>query len=94
MCTVTFLPLENNDFILTSNRDVPFARKKAEAPKIYVEDEVEITYPKDGDAGGTWIGASAKNRLICLLNGGFYYHTSRSNYKKKPRVDSERIIKN
>ncbi len=74
MCTVTYLPVRNNGFILTSSRDVPFAREQALHPKKYNEDDVEITYPKDGRAGGTWIGTSSKKRLICLLNGGFENH--------------------
>lgn len=82
MCTVTYLPLSDHNFILTSNRDVPFNREKASAPQTYIEDGVQLTYPKDGKAGGTWIGFSDKKRLICLLNGGFDYHTSRSYYRK------------
>jgi hypothetical protein len=83
MCTVTYIPINKTDFILTSSRDVPFAREKALFPKKYVEDEIEITYPKDGRASGTWIGHSSKNRLICLLNGGFknHYLTVKSNIK-------------
>jgi len=82
MCTVTYIPLEKNDFVLTSSRDVPFARERASHPKKYIEESIEMYYPKDGKAGGTWIGVSTKNRLICLLNGGFHYHTSRVSYKK------------
>jgi len=82
MCTVTFLPLSDTDFILTSSRDVPFSRKKALAPQKYIEDSVELIYPKDGEAGGTWIGTSSKNRLICLLNGGYKKHTSKESYRK------------
>jgi hypothetical protein len=82
MCTVTYLPTGKNEFILTSNRDVPYTREKANEPQVYKEEGVALNYPKDGEAGGTWIGTSSKNRLICLLNGGFYYHTSRSTYKK------------
>lgn len=74
MCTVTFIPTKDNNFILTSSRDVPFSREKALFPQEYVEDNVAITYPKDGRAGGTWIGHSNKKRLICLLNGGFKNH--------------------
>jgi len=74
MCTVTYIPTSENNFILTSSRDVPFARKKALFPKEYLDDKVDITYPKDGEASGTWIGHSAKKRLICLLNGGFKNH--------------------
>jgi len=74
MCTVTYIPTTKNNFILTSSRDVPFSREKALFPKKYKEDSTEVTYPKDGKAGGTWIGHSDKKRLICLLNGGFKNH--------------------
>jgi len=86
MCTVTYIPTTKNNFILTSSRDVPFAREKALFPKKYKEDNIEITYPKDGRAGGTWIGHSEKKRLICLLNGGFENHylitDSNTKYRK------------
>ena len=81
MCTVTYLPLENQKFILTSNRDVGYKRQKALAPQKYIEDGVELFYPKDGKAGGTWIGTSSKNRTLCLLNGGFVNHKSGGYYK-------------
>ena len=83
MCTVTYIPISKNSFILTSSRDVPFIRKKALFPKRYLDKNVEIVYPKDKKAGGTWIGYSSKKRLICLLNGGFenHYSTIKSNTK-------------
>jgi hypothetical protein len=93
MCTVTYLPLNTSDFILTSNRDVPFVREKAMYPKKYIEDGVELYYPKDRKAGGTWIGTSSKNRLICLLNGGFEYHTSRISYKKSRGIIVKDLLK-
>ncbi len=93
MCTVTYLPLGNSDFILTSNRDIPFSRKSAEHPQMSIEDGVELWYPKDGKAGGTWIGVSDKNRLICLLNGGFEYHTSRVVYKKSRGLIVKELLK-
>ena len=93
MCTVTYIPLGNSDFMLTSSRDIPFAREKAEHPKKEVEDGVELYYPKDGKAGGTWIGASSKNRLICLLNGGFVYHTSRASYAKSRGLIVKELLK-
>jgi len=93
MCTVTYIPLGKSDFILTSSRDVPFAREKALYPKKYIEDGVEIYYPKDGKAGGTWIGTSSKSRLICLLNGGFEYHTSRFKYKKSRGLIVKELLK-
>lgn len=93
MCTVSYLPLENDGFILTSSRDVSYARKRATLPKKKEEDGVELNYPKDGEAGGTWIGTSSKNRLICLLNGGFYYHTSRATYKKSRGLIVKELLK-
>jgi len=93
MCTVTYIPLGKSDFILTSSRDIPFSREKAEHPKKMVEDGVELYYPKDGKAGGTWIGTSAKKRLICLLNGGFVYHTSRISYAKSRGLIVKELLK-
>ena len=89
MCTVTYLPLANNNFILTSNRDETPLRKTI-PPNIYIEKGVELTYPKDEFAGGTWIGKSNKNRLVCLLNGGFTKHTRNSYYKMSRGI----IVKN
>jgi len=93
MCTVTYLPLSETDFILTSNRDVPFAREKALTPKTYIEDGVKMTYPKDGKAGGTWLGLSDIKRLICLLNGGFEYHTSRNSYRMSRGIILKALLK-
>lgn len=93
MCTVTYIPINKTDFILTSSRDVPFAREKALHPKKYVEDKVEITYPKDGRASGTWIGHSSKNRLICLLNGGFENHVSEKSYRKSRGIIVKDLLK-
>ena len=92
MCTVTYIPTTKNNFILTSSRDVPFVREKALFPKKYKEDNIEITYPKDGRAGGTWIGYSEKNRLICLLNGGFKNHYLTTDIKIKYRKSRGIIV--
>ena len=83
MCTVTYLPSGKNGFILTSNRDESPLRKTI-PPKEYIENGVKITYPKDELAGGTWIGVSENNRLVCLLNGGFTKH-KRSNFYRLSR---------
>ncbi len=82
MCTVTFLPLADEGFVLTSNRDVGFKREKALNPATYIESAVSLHYPKDGKAGGTWIGTSRNSRLICLLNGGFSNHKRKASYPK------------
>lgn len=92
MCTVTYLPLGNNDFILTSNRDED-PKRKTIAPQKYIEDGVELTYPKDEIAGGTWIGLSDKQRLICLLNGGFTKHIRANSYKMSRGVIVKELLK-
>ena len=81
MCTLTYLPLENGDFIVTSNRDERPSRATL-APETYKEDGVLLTYPKDVVAGGTWIGTSSLKRLVCLLNGGFKAHKREAEYSK------------
>ncbi|WP_347172582.1 NRDE family protein [Polaribacter uvawellassae] len=92
MCTVTYLPIGDSDFILTSNRDEQPSRKTI-APKEYVEDGVKLTYPKDELAGGTWIGLSDKNRLVCLLNGGFEIHEREALYKMSRGIIVKAILK-
>ncbi len=82
MCTVTFLPLPDHGFVLTSSRDVGYQREKALYPAAYKEQGVSLYYPKDGKAEGTWIGTSRNNRLICLLNGGFENHKRAASYPK------------
>lgn len=82
MCTVTLLPnsVKKNGFILTSNRDEA-AEREAIPPDFYSENEIKMLYPRDKLAGGTWIGLSEQNRLICLLNGEFKPHIRESSYR-------------
>lgn len=91
MCTVTYLPLRNNNFILTSNRDESPIRKTI-SPKKYDENGVKLIYPKDELAGGTWIGLSEKKRLVCLLNGGFTKHTRNQYYRLSRGVIVKEIL--
>ncbi|WP_299156858.1 NRDE family protein [uncultured Tenacibaculum sp.] len=92
MCTVTYLPLGNNDFILTSNRDED-PKRRTIPPKEYNEEGVKLRYPKDALAGGTWIGLSEKDRLICLLNGGFTKHVRETFYKMSRGVIVKELLK-
>ena len=92
MCTVTYIPLGKNDFILTSNRDETPLRETI-SPKEYIEDGIALTYPKDKVAGGTWIGLSEKKRLVCLLNGGFKIHKRADSYKMSRGVVVKKILK-
>ncbi len=81
MCTVTYLPLKDKNFILTSNRDEGVKRKPALMPAEYEVNGKKIIFPKDGEAGGTWIGISETNRLICLMNGAFVRHERHLPYR-------------
>ena len=91
MCTVSFIYRGNKDFMLISNRDEAVNRKTT-PPKEYVDNGVSLAYPKDAVAGGTWIGASSKNRLLCLLNGAFVKHNRKSSYKKSRGVIVKELL--
>lgn len=92
MCTVTFLPLDKNGFILTSNRDESALRETI-PPNNYEENGVKMYFPKDKLAGGTWIGTSSKKRLVCVLNGAFSNHKKKKSYKKSRGVIAKEILK-
>lgn len=83
MCTITFIPDNNkrNAFFVTSNRDES-KNRPAKMPQIYTEYNAQLFYPKDERAGGTWIGASNRKRLICLMNGAFSRHEHKLKYRK------------
>jgi uncharacterized protein with NRDE domain len=82
MCTVTFLPYGVNSFILTSNRDEKSARLKAMPPRKFKINRHSVFYPKDLEAGGTWIATGSNNYTVCLLNGAYVKHPYRPPYKK------------
>ncbi len=85
MCTVTLIPTQENNFILTSNRDEVVNRKTL-LPEFYKINETRMLFPKDAVAGGTWIGVSDKNTMICLLNGGFEIHERQVSYRQSRGV--------
>ena len=80
MCTVTIAPIKNNGFVLTSNRDEAPDRISL-VPEVYKINETRLLFPKDVLSGGTWIGVSDKNRLICVLNGGYEWHERKETYR-------------
>jgi len=92
MCTVTFIPKSNNDFILTSNRDEAPGRETF-PPEIYEENGVKLLYPKDAVAGGTWIGVSEKKRTVTLMNGGFVAHEHKPFYRMSRGVVVKDLLK-
>lgn len=92
MCTISFIPKPNHDFILTSNRDESPGRETF-APTIYTEEGIKLAYPKDAVAGGTWIGVSEKCRVVCLMNGGFVPHKRKPYYGKSRGVVVKDFLK-
>lgn len=75
------MPLNSDQFILTSNRDERIARL-ASSPVTEVIGDTKVIFPKDMEAGGTWIAAGDNGRICCLLNGAYVSHKRKSNYAK------------
>ncbi|WP_347924522.1 NRDE family protein [Pontimicrobium sp. SW4] len=80
MCTVTLIPRGTNDFVLTSNRDEAPDRTTL-SPDFYEVNNTKLLFPKDEVAGGSWIGVSEKQRVLCVLNGGFEMHERKVSYR-------------
>ena len=78
MCTVTYLPLGDNEFCLTSNRDEAPGRQPLD---LFYDEVTKLLYPKEPKHGGSWIAASSDNRLVCLLNGAFQKHKHEPPYR-------------
>lgn len=70
MCTVTYIPKENGEFILTQNRDEDIKRAIATPPIEKIINGHKHLFPIDPQGGGTWIGISESGRIASLLNGG------------------------
>ncbi len=81
MCTVTFIPAKDKYYI-TSNRDEKSLRRQALAPKSYIHNNRAIIYPKDADAGGTWVAMQDNGNAAVLLNGAFVKHLPLPPYNK------------
>jgi len=80
MCTVSFIPVRDN-FVITSNRDEKTIRKNAIRPGLSIYNGRKLFYPKDGDAGGTWIVMKENGDAAVLLNGAFICHTAEPPYR-------------
>lgn len=80
MCTVTYIPTDKG-FYFTSSRDERASRETI-PPVKYNMNGIELVYPKDELAGGTWIASSLTGKTACLLNGAFVNHQKRSDYIK------------
>ena len=66
MCTVSCI-INNNQIILTSNRDIPIDRTHSIPPKIYIENKINVLMPLDPKGNGSWIGTTS-HLIACILN--------------------------
>lgn len=80
MCIVTYIPRKSS-FILSSSRDESIDRPTLK-PEFYNYGSEKLVYPKDGLANGTWIAASVRKKIACLLNGAFGKHDRLQKYSK------------
>lgn len=80
MCTVSYIPLKKNGFLLTSNRDEAVNRATVIFPSTLTTNKSTVYFPKDGLAGGSWIACS-ENLTACLLNGAYLKHERAASYK-------------
>ncbi|MDB5284433.1 MAG: hypothetical protein JWO06_3508, partial [Bacteroidota bacterium] len=76
-----YLPLKEG-FLITSNRDERLLRKAAGKPELARTSTTQLLFPRDGEAGGTWIATSENGRTVCLLNGAFLPHRHQPPYRK------------
>jgi uncharacterized protein with NRDE domain len=81
MCTVTFIPAKDKVFI-THNRDEKSVRSKAIPPKEYAVNGHKLLFPRDSQAGGTWIALHENGNAAVLLNGAFLKHEHKPPYIK------------
>lgn len=81
MCTVTFVPVKQG-VLLTSSRDEKQVRKAALVPQAYMHGSNILTYPKDAEAGGTWVAMKDNGDAAVLLNGGYIKHIAKPPYNK------------
>lgn len=80
MCTVSYIPLANDGFIITQNRDELFSRLALE-PKRYILNNKGVIFPKDPQSNGTWI-ATSDTYTLCLLNGASQKHKHLPPYRQ------------
>lgn len=81
MCTVTYVPCRDRVY-LSSNRDEKQIRPDALAPALYSFPSGNILFPRDSQAGGTWIGVHENGNAMVLLNGAWKAHIPNPPYRR------------
>jgi hypothetical protein len=81
MCTVSFIP-SGGKYFLTSSRDEKAGRATALFPDLYEINGQLLLFPKDQQAGGTWIAVHQSGNAAVLLNGAIRAHRPEPAYRK------------
>ncbi|WP_027419018.1 NRDE family protein [Crocinitomix catalasitica] len=68
MCTATYIKDKNNRIIFTTNRDEQAARPTS-PPQIHSVGDLQLLFPQDQLAGGTWVAVGQSGMISCILNG-------------------------
>tara|TARA_B100000767_G_C19766999_1_gene538058 strand:+ start:2363 stop:3091 length:729 start_codon:yes stop_codon:yes gene_type:complete len=80
VCTVSFIPLQENKFIFTSNRDENPKRAATSLHELYVKGK-KLFFPQDSQAKGSWFIFSNTNQFVCILNGAFERFIPQGDYR-------------
>lgn len=81
MCTLTYIPLSGEQYLLTTNRDESPTRGETHFPEYLHLEGKNIIFPKDLKGGGTWMATSDNGISVCLLNGADEPHEYKPPYK-------------
>ncbi len=93
MCTVSWI-YDNDNYICTSNRDEHINRLAATFPVQIKRNGIELTFPQDQQAGGTWYAVSNTGHLGVLLNGAFERHSHQPPYARSRGLVLLEILEN
>lgn len=81
MCTVIYIPKEDDGFLFATSRDEHEDRPTAEPPAWHQTENGPLFYPKDPVGGGSWIAVNNQYTL-CILNGAFEPHKHQPPYRQ------------
>jgi len=81
MCTVTYIPLQDRQFMLSTNRDEQPGRSPRQISSEIIGRQ-QVIFPRDAEAGGAWVAISEGTRSVCILNGAFERHHRQPPYRR------------
>ena len=81
MCTITFAPINDSDYVLGHNRDESPLRPKAKIPHQIERNNKSVIAPVDSSKNGTWIYSNDRETVL-LFNGAFQKHKHQPPYNR------------